>query len=53
MSKEIIPIERIAQSIHWIRGQKVQLDSNLSRALWRADGKSEQSSETERAAFSD
>jgi phage regulator Rha-like protein len=30
MSKEIIPIERIAQSIHWIRGQKVQLDSNLA-----------------------
>src|SRR5437899_9850774 len=30
MSKEIIPIERIAQSIRWIRGQKVLLDSDLA-----------------------
>ena len=30
MSKEIIPIERIAQSIRWIRGQKVMLDSDLA-----------------------
>src|ERR1700758_3342567 len=30
MSKEMIPIERIAQSIRWIRGQKVLLDSDLA-----------------------
>lgn len=30
MSKEIIPIERIAQSIRWIPGQKVLLDSDLA-----------------------
>jgi len=30
MSKEIIPIERIAQSIRWIRGHKVLLDSDLA-----------------------
>jgi hypothetical protein len=30
MSKEIIPIERIAQSILWTRGQKVPLDSDLA-----------------------
>ncbi len=31
MSKEIISIERIAQAIHWIRGEKVLLDSNLAK----------------------
>src|SRR5881398_2352690 len=30
MSKEIIAIERVAQSIRWIRGQKVLLDSDLA-----------------------
>lgn len=30
MSKEIILIERIAQSIRWIRGHKVLLDSDLA-----------------------
>ena len=30
MSKQIIPIERIAQSIRWIRGQKVLLDFDLA-----------------------
>jgi hypothetical protein len=30
MSKEIIPIERLVQSIRWIRGQKVLLDSDLA-----------------------
>jgi len=30
MSKEIIPIERVAQSIRWIRGQKMLLDSDLA-----------------------
>lgn len=30
MSKEIIPIKRVAQSIRWIRGQKVLLDSDLA-----------------------
>jgi hypothetical protein len=30
MSKEIIPVQRIAQSIRWIRGQKVLLDSDLA-----------------------
>jgi len=30
MSKEIIPIERVVQSIRWIRGQKVLLDSDLA-----------------------
>jgi hypothetical protein len=30
MSKEIIPVERLAQSIRWIRGQKVVLDSDLA-----------------------
>jgi hypothetical protein len=30
MSKEIIPIERFVQSIRWIRGQKVLLDSDLA-----------------------
>src|SRR6266446_1516543 len=30
MSKEIIPIERVAQSIRWIRRQKVLLDSDLA-----------------------
>jgi hypothetical protein len=33
MSKEIIPVERVAQSIRWIRGQKVLLDSD-SAALY-------------------
>jgi hypothetical protein len=28
MSKEIIPVERVAPSIRWIRGQKVLLDSD-------------------------
>src|SRR5437867_10807722 len=30
MSKEIIPIERVAQSIRWIRGRKVLFDSDLA-----------------------
>jgi phage regulator Rha-like protein len=30
MSKEIIPVERVARSIRWIRGQKVLLDSDLA-----------------------
>jgi ORF6N domain len=30
MSKEIIPIERVVQSIRWVRGQKVLLDSDLA-----------------------
>ena len=30
MSREIIPIERVAQSIRWIRGHKVLLDSDLA-----------------------
>ena len=30
MSKEIVPIERIAESICWIRGHKVLLDSDLA-----------------------
>ncbi|HJW38881.1 MAG TPA: ORF6N domain-containing protein [Candidatus Udaeobacter sp.] len=30
MSKEIVPIERVVQSIHWIRGQRVLLDSDLA-----------------------
>src|SRR5256885_3913962 len=30
MSKEIIPIERLVQSICWIHGQKVLLDSDLA-----------------------
>jgi hypothetical protein len=30
MSKEIIPPERVVQSIRWIRGQKVLLDSDLA-----------------------
>jgi hypothetical protein len=30
MSKEIIPVERLARSIRWIRGQKVLLDSDLA-----------------------
>ena len=30
MSKEIVPVERIAQSIRWIRGQKVLFDSDLA-----------------------
>jgi ORF6N domain len=30
MSKEIIPVERVPQSIRWIRGQKVLLDSDLA-----------------------
>jgi ORF6N domain len=30
MSKEIIPLERLVQSIRWIRGQKVLLDSDLA-----------------------
>jgi hypothetical protein len=30
MSKEIIPVERVAQSIRWIREQKVLLDSDLA-----------------------
>ena len=30
MSRQIISIERIAQSIRWIRGQKVLLDSDLA-----------------------
>jgi len=30
MNKEIVPIERIAESIRWIRGHKVLLDSDLA-----------------------
>ena len=30
MSKEIIPIKRVVQSIRWIRGQKVLFDSDLA-----------------------
>ena len=30
MSKEIIPVERVAQSIRWIRSQKVLLNSDLA-----------------------
>jgi hypothetical protein len=30
MSKEIIPIEHVVQSIRWIRGQKVLLDFDLA-----------------------
>jgi len=30
MSKEFVPIERIAESIRWIRGHKVLLDSDLA-----------------------
>jgi hypothetical protein len=30
MSKEIFPIERVVQSIRWILGQKVLLDSDLA-----------------------
>ena len=30
MGKEIIPIERVVQSIRWIRGQKVLFDSDLA-----------------------
>ena len=30
MIKEIIPVERLPQSIRWIRGQKVLLDSDLA-----------------------
>jgi phage regulator Rha-like protein len=30
MSKEIVPIERVLQSIQWIRGQKVLLGSDLA-----------------------
>ena len=30
MSKEIVPFERIAKSIRWIRGHKVLLDSDLA-----------------------
>ena len=29
MGKAIIPAERVAQSIRWVRGQKVLLDSEL------------------------
>ena len=38
MSKEIIPIERVVQSIRWIRGQKVLLDSDLA-ALYGVETK--------------
>jgi hypothetical protein len=30
MKKQIIPIERVVESIRWIRGQKVLLDSDLA-----------------------
>jgi len=30
MGKAIIPAERVAQSIRWVRGQKVLLDSDLA-----------------------
>ena len=30
MSKEIIPVDRVVQSIRWMRGQKVLLDSDLA-----------------------
>jgi hypothetical protein len=30
MSKEIVPVARIAQSIYWLRGQKVMLDFDLA-----------------------
>jgi hypothetical protein len=30
MTKEIIPVQCVVQSIRWIRGQKVLLDSDLA-----------------------
>jgi hypothetical protein len=39
MSNEIIPIERVVQSIRWIRGQKVLLDSDLATFIRSDHGK--------------
>ena len=47
MSKEIIPVERIAHLICCFRGQKVLLDSDLAALLWRVHRKSEQSGQTQ------
>jgi hypothetical protein len=46
MSKEIIPIERVVQSIRWIRGQKV-FDSDLAASIRRDHWESEQSGQPE------
>ncbi len=39
MSKEIIPVDRVVQSIRWIRGQKVLLDSDLAALYGVTTGK--------------
>jgi ORF6N domain len=53
MSKEIIPIERVVQSIRWIRGQKVLLDSDLADLYGVATKSLNQAVKRNRARFPD
>jgi hypothetical protein len=53
MSKEIIPRERVAQSIRWIRGQKVLLDSDLADLYGVATKSLNQAVKRNRARFPD
>ena len=47
MSKEIIPIERVVQSIPWIRSQKVLFDSDLAALYGVTTGNLKQSGQPE------
>jgi ORF6N domain len=53
MSKEIILIERVVQSIRWIRGQKVLLDSDLADLYGVATKSLNQAVKRNRARFPD
>jgi hypothetical protein len=53
MSKEIIPIERVVQSIRWIGGQKVLLDSDLADLYGVATKSLNQAVKRNRARFPD
>ena len=51
MSKEIIPIDRIAQSIYLLRGQKVMLDFDLAALYGVTTRRSNAGGETKRKPF--
>ena len=53
MSEEIIPIERVVQSIRWIRGQKVLLGSDLAGLYGVATKGLNQAVKRNRARFPD
>ena len=51
MSKEIIPIERIAQSIRYLQGEKVLLDSYLAQLYGVTTGNLNKAVNRNRARF--